>query len=112
MDQLFEFFKGLDTFQWVLLAGGLFLLWPTIQEKLGGLVKTDGGDVQPEPEPQPSPDNGHNHDLTALVEKWECLCDCCHEHGLHNACDKLQEVFPMLVKPYEKHKDESKAEDH
>jgi len=35
--------------------------------------------------------------LTALVGKWERLRDACHDAGLHNACSKLDEVFPMLV---------------
>jgi len=98
MDQIIEFFKGLDALQWILLAGGLFLLWPTISEKLGFSNKN----VAPSVEPDAKPD----HDLTSLVSKWECLADCCHEHELHKACAKLQEVFPMLVKPYEIHKPE------
>lgn len=35
--------------------------------------------------------------LTSIVAKWERLRDACHEAGLHKACDKLDEVFPMLV---------------
>lgn len=115
MDQVIEFFKGLDALQWILLAGGLFLLWPTIQEKLG--LNQGGGNVTPD-EPTPDtpdvkpdtpdhPDHDNEYDLTGLVCKWECLCDACHENGLHDACGKLAEVFPMLVKPYEKeHKHE------
>ena len=35
--------------------------------------------------------------LTSIVGKWERLRDACHDAGLHKACDKLDEVFPMLV---------------
>lgn len=105
MDQVIEFFKGLDALQWVLLAGGLFLLWPTIQEKLG-LNKGNGGTNVVPDEPKPEPEDHKDHDLTGLVCKWECLCDACHEHELHEACAKLKEVFPMLVKSYDKHKPE------
>lgn len=35
--------------------------------------------------------------LTTLVRKWEVLRNACHDAGLHRACNKLDEVFPMLV---------------
>lgn len=93
MESILGIFKNLDALQWVMLAGGLFLLWPTIQNKL---FKKDQDD---------NDDKVHDHDLTELVCKWECLCDACHNHGLHDACGKLKEVFPMLIKPYEKDHD-------
>jgi len=40
----------------------------------------------------------HEHDLTNLVCKWECLADACKYMGLEEASAKLDEVFPLLIK--------------
>ena len=103
MEIVLGFFRGLSAFQWILIAGGCVLLWPTIQEQLSKLFKKDNGPDDPVPVPSPDEEvDEHTHDLTSLVCKWEQLCDACHEHELHEACDKLKEVFPMLIKSYEK----------
>lgn len=36
--------------------------------------------------------------LTSIVSKWERLSEACKDAGLDEAHEKLQEVFPMLVK--------------
>lgn len=100
MEQFIEFFKNLDAFQWVLIGLGVVLLWPVIQERLSAMFVKDD-------EEESSMDCGHcdsdcDYNLTCLVERWERLFDCCNKHGLEEACDTLQTVFPMLVKPYSK----------
>ena len=101
MDMILGLFKSLDTFQIILLGAGVFLLWPTIQKYLGDFWNSPAKE---------GTENGkgvvlHDHDseLTDLVCKWECLCKACHKHNLHDACEKLKEVFPMLV---DAHKEE------
>lgn len=96
MTQLLDFIKSLDTMQVLLVGAALLLLWPQItklykasKEKL----------ITPHPAPT-------SHELTQLICKWECLADECHELGLHDACKKLKEVFPMLIKTYEFHRNE------
>lgn len=38
-----------------------------------------------------------DHSFMCLVEKWSDLRDCCHQQGLHDACDLLDdEIFPLL----------------
>tara|TARA_Y100001938_G_C8083432_1_gene430496 strand:+ start:291 stop:596 length:306 start_codon:yes stop_codon:yes gene_type:complete len=99
METVLSFFRGLDAFQWVLIVAGLVLLWPTIQERLVKLfTKTEDVEV-------PVIDNEtiKKDDLTSLVYKWEVLYESCRQHDLNDACDKLKEVFPMLIKPYEKY---------
>jgi len=95
MDQVLGFLKNLDTFQYVLLAAGAFLLFPTVIKWWNAKPEDDVvDDVDHD-------DHKHETELSSLICKWECLCDSCHKRGLHGACEALQAVFPMLGKIYE-----------
>ena len=37
-------------------------------------------------------------DLVEVVKKWDDLKDTCESLGLKEAVDKLNEIFPMLIK--------------
>ena len=104
MDQVLEFLKGLGVVQWALIAGGIFLMWPKLSELLVGLVveKKDEVPVSPETIDEVPGDKDLEYNLLEIVSRWESLSDCCDDHEVHDACDKLQEIFPLLVKPYSK----------
>lgn len=99
-DFLFNLIKDLKPAQVLLIGGALFLLWPTLwryaKRGLGWFrqVPVDDGD----------------YTLTTLTRKWEDLYNACHEAGLHEACDKLEEVFPLFLKKAEKDHDEPERE--
>jgi hypothetical protein len=85
-----ELLQNLDTFQWILVGlGGLLLFWPAIS----GLFKESNQKVA---------NNLEKNSLSALVYEWENLSKSCHEAGLHDACKKLDEVFPLLIEANEK----------
>lgn len=39
-----------------------------------------------------------SHTLTDIVRKWESLETACQKANLEEACVKLNEVFPLLIK--------------
>jgi len=81
---------NLDPFQWVIIGlGCLLLFWPAIS----GIFKSV---------PKPRLPVGKNGSLTDLVAEWEVLSTSCHEQGLHDACKKLDEVFPLLLEANDK----------
>jgi hypothetical protein len=89
-----DFLSGLEPIQWVFLGLGAVLVVPMLLE-YGGKFLTQIKDRVPSPEEPEVHRDGT--DLTDLVCKWECLRDEVHAHGLHEACKKLDEVFPMLI---------------
>jgi len=91
MNQVLEFFKNLDLIQWILIGGGLLLLFPTLKRFWNDFWENDEEQDTSEKE---SP-------LSGLVFKWESLLDECHKLELHDACSKLNELFPLLGKAYE-----------
>lgn len=90
MNQIIELVKSLDTMQMLLFGAAILLLWPNIVK----LYKSSKEKLIPS---TPKPES---HELTNLICKWECLADECHKLGLHDACKKLEECFPMLIKTY------------
>jgi hypothetical protein len=90
-----EIFASISPVQWVFIGLGLLIALPALipNLKLDSILKN----IKPNPSP-PAPSNHNDHDLTDLVCKWECLCNACHEAGIHEACDMLEEVFPLLSK--------------
>ena len=90
------FLSNLDAFQWVLIAAGIFLLFPTIKEMFTKKEDVDEPD-NPVPDDKPDDLSQDEETLTSLVCKWECLSDACHSAGLHEACKKLDEVFPLFL---------------
>lgn len=103
METVLSFFRGLDAFQWVLVVAGLVLLWPTIQERLVKLFTKTENETEDVEVPVIDNETIKKDDLTSLVYKWEVLYESCRQHDLNDACNKLKEVFPMLIKPYEKY---------
>jgi len=91
--KMLEFFQGLDAVQWVLLVGGVLLLAPTAY---GYLATDDDEEKDDKKDVKEDLD-----DLTGLVYKWEQFHDSCHEAGLDEACEKLFEMFPLLIKSYD-----------
>ena len=83
-----DFLSDINPIQWVLVAVGVFIL--------GGPLVTKGkawiAKFWKEKDNTPV-----DKDLTDLVCKWECLSDATHEAGLYEACEKLDEVFPLLI---------------
>jgi hypothetical protein len=81
-----DLFKDVSPAQWAMIAIGLVFVGLSFKDQVGSFLgsfaaKKKEADIK----------------LTALVGKWERLRDACHDAGLHKACDKLDEVFPMLV---------------
>ena len=58
----------------------------------------------PKPAPVPTPKPSvpvvveEKDDLVEVVKKWDDLKDTCEELGLNEAVEKLNEIFPMLIK--------------
>ena len=58
----------------------------------------------PKPTPSPTPKPSapvvveEKDDLVKIVKKWDDLKDTCEELGLNEAVEKLNEIFPMLIK--------------
>ena len=83
---MLDLFKDVSPAQWVMIALGVVFIGLSFKSQVTNLVasfavKKKQADIR----------------LTSIVAKWERLRDSCHEAGLHGACDKLDEVFPMLV---------------
>ena len=103
MEIVLSFLKGLDAFQWVLIAAGLVLLWPTIKDRFVKLFTKTGNETDDVEVPVIDNETDEKEKLTSLVYKWETLYDACHQQDLQEACDQLKEVFPMLIRPFEKY---------
>lgn len=82
MELLSSFLGSMDVIQWVFLGLGVILVAPVLLDffNKGVKVKRSG-----------------NNDLGDLITKWETLADAVHEAGIHEACDLLDEVFPLLI---------------
>lgn len=83
---MIDLLKDISPAQWLMLTIGVVFIGLSFKDQIGNFfgsfaVKKKEADIK----------------LTALVGKWERLRDACHDAGLHKACDKLDEVFPMLV---------------
>tara|TARA_Y100001951_G_C11296561_1_gene276100 strand:+ start:3601 stop:3927 length:327 start_codon:yes stop_codon:yes gene_type:complete len=85
-----DFLSDINPIQWMLIAIGVFIL--------GGPVVTNGRELIARFWKEREKDNTPvDRDLTDLVCKWECLSDATHKAGLYEACEKLDEVFPLLI---------------
>lgn len=85
-----DFLSDINPIQWVLVVVGVFIL--------GGPLVTNGKAWIAKLWKDKEKDNTPvDKDLTDLVCKWECLSDATHEAGLYEACEKLDEVFPLLI---------------
>lgn len=86
-----EFLSSLEPIQWIFLAIGLFVVG---QPFVASLLTREPA-VDDDYRPEPTLGEG---ELTAVVRKWECLAESCADLGLDEAYDKLEEVFPLLIK--------------
>lgn len=53
----------------------------------------------PSPKPTPVVPTSHEHGLVELVQQWESLKQSCIDNNLTDAVEKLDEIFPTLIKP-------------
>ena len=83
----------LSIVQWIFIGLGLLIAAPAL---LGIDFKGFLEKIKPNT-PSPKPHDA-DHGLTDLVCKWECLSNACREAGIDEACDMLEEVFPLLAK--------------
>lgn len=74
--------------QWIFIAVGLVIALPPVLSFFKGYVNL--------PKIKVNTTNTGN-ELTDLVRKWEALSDGCKASGLHNACQTLDSVFPLLI---------------
>ena len=98
--------SSISPVQWIFIAVGALLvvpgLWPVLKRLISNVEVPD---IIPNGPPH-GPHDDHEDCLRELVDKWEDLADCCHDCGVHDACNKLEEVFPMLIKVKEdEHRD-------
>ena len=82
MELLSSFLGSMDVIQWVFLGLGVILVAPVLLDFFNKSVKVK---------------RSGNNDLGDLITKWETLADAVHEAGIHEACDLLDEVFPLLI---------------
>ena len=75
--------------QYILIGVGILIALPSVVEFFKGfslpVLKSKSKDK-------------YEHGLTDIVCKWECLYEACELASLTEACDKLDEAFPLLVK--------------
>ena len=86
---MIEFLQTLTKLQWILIGGGVFLVFPVVRDFLISKLRKN-----PAPHIKTTTDS---HDLTSIVHKWELLYDACNQAGLKEATAKLRVVFPTLV---------------
>ena len=98
-----DFLSGLEPIQWVFLGLGAVLVAPLLFEYSGKLFSGVKDKL-------PTPKHTDDSCLTDLVCKWECLADAVHEAGLHDACSKLDEVFPLLLNARQGREEDHKLE--
>ena len=84
MELLSSFLGSMDVIQWVFLGLGVILVAPVL---LDFFSKFKSVKVK----------RSSSNDLGDLITKWETLADAVHEAGIHEACDLLDEVFPLLI---------------
>ena len=56
MDQILGFIKEMTPFQWVLIGGGIVILWPYISKWFSN-IQPKPPEPKPEPTPPPIPDD-------------------------------------------------------
>ena len=92
MNEIFDFLKGLDMVRIGLLIAALVVAWPIVKgflPKILSMFSGRGGMKR------------KDRRITSMVSQWEDLYNSAHEAGLHDACAKLEDMFPLLVKNYE-----------
>ena len=77
----------METYQMILIgiAGliGLSMAWP----KIAALIKNDTPKIKID----------HKEDFMQIIAGWKSFKGQCAEAGLDGVCEKLCEIFPMLI---------------
>lgn len=96
-----EIFNNLTNTQILLIILGMFLVALSFKDSVLGLINSlfTKSNIN-KPNVIIKPEVEQETDLTNIVAKWETLSDACKDAGLSDAYNKLQEVFPMLIKIY------------
>ena len=98
----------MSTAQVVILGIGVLIVLTSVDlstlfNKVKDSLKTNPDGYQPVPTPKvntvpPSNPIQEKDDLVEVVKKWDDLKDTCESLGLNEAVEKLNEIFPMLIK--------------
>lgn len=83
-----ETLSDISLVQWMFIVIGLVIALPPVLSFFKNSVTI----------PKVAVTNGSGNELTDLVRKWEALSDACQASGLHQACQSLDGVFPLLLK--------------
>jgi hypothetical protein len=88
----------MSTFQFMLLAFGAFIVMTGFDwSKIGSVVQNMTPDTKSLKNAVYNRDGGSD-DLVEVVKKWDDLKETCQKHGLTEAVEKLNEIFPVLIK--------------
>lgn len=79
-----ETLSDISPAQWIFIVVGLVIALPPVLSFFRGYVNLPKI-------------KANTNELTDLVRKWEALSDACRASGLHNACQTLDSVFPLLI---------------
>jgi hypothetical protein len=94
---MFNLIQGLSPTQFIFVGIGFVLVFISIKDYIFSVLNIE---VQDEDNNEKEEDKEETS-LTTIVSKWEDLTDACKDAGLSDAYNKLQEVFPMLIKAYQ-----------
>ena len=85
-DQIMSFIRDLSPMQCVLIGIGVVILFPYVSQ-----IFKSGDNKKVEEEKDEA------QDISDLVDKWDDFYHCCKKHNLENACDLLDQIFPMFL---------------
>ena len=94
---MFNLIQGLSPTQFIFVGVGFVLVFLSVKDYIFGVLNIE---IQDEDNKEKE-ENKEETSLTTIVSKWEDLTDACKDAGLSDAYNKLQEVFPMLIKAYQ-----------
>lgn len=86
---------GISFVQWVFILVGVAIV---VVPYLGSLKSLFNRPVKNPNIEVGTTSSDESHTLTDIVRKWESLESACAKAGLNDACVKLNEVFPLLIK--------------
>jgi len=92
----------MSTAQIIILGIGVLIVLSSVDlsalfNKVKESFKSNPKVVPVTPTPPVSPVQ-EKDDLVEVVKKWDDLKDTCESLGLNEAVEKLNEIFPMLIK--------------
>ena len=104
-DLMVEFFQNFSLFQWLLIIAGSVILFPVVKEMFA-----ESSEEKPTVLKE-SKKLTMDTDLTNLVRHWELLSQACADAQLTEAVQKLEEVFPLLMKTHKTEPEEVQHEE-